>query len=405
MVTSLKKLMGSFFSHHNGVEFSFSDNEKPEGPYLSSRLMTGFNNTSSSVNGENVSIQKQKQMFARNMVNDSTRNHYIENFINYDTLEFEKVSTMIKIDEFLENDFLNNLKKCGFNYNKKTTLNFHCIYCHLLKVIVYHPVKTKIGHTSKLLSAENQYAKEYDYLSSKIGKVINHALKNKQYPGLTQEDNISSPTEKPGFFVNKKITLAKLNSFINSVEVNTAELYSYLHSFQKTTGNDNTLEKYYKDLARKLNNSEDEDLDIVQLMLSWVIEDCTALFLTSNEEDDSDSELEDEDESFSFDCQKFRSELEKDVSKKHSDLSAGQQTWFARRQEQYAYYEQIDSHVKESVLKENNIRPISYLKIYELLMSGIGLKNSNKRLSLDDFMTICFVGWIHDGKWEDGIRA
>ena len=360
MVSSLKKLMGSFFSHHNGVEFSFSDNEKPEGPYLSSRLMTGFNNTSSSVNGENVSIQKQKQMFARNMVNDSTRNHYIENFINYDTLEFEKVSTMIKIDDFLENDFLNNLKKCGFNYNKKTTLNFHCIYCHLLKVIVYHPVKTKIGHTSKLLSAENQYAKEYDYLSSKIGKVINHALKNKQYPGLPQEDNISSPTEKPGFFVNKKI---------------------------------------------KLNNSEDEDLDIVQLMLSWVIEDCTALFLTSNEENDSDSELEDEDESFSFDCQKFRSELEKDVSKKHSDLSAGQQTWFARRQEQYAYYEQIDSHVKESVLKENNIRPISYLKIYELLMSGIGLKNSNKRLSLDDFMTICFVGWIHDGKWEDGIRA
>ena len=293
MVSSLRKLMGSFFSHHNGIELSFSDNEKSDVPYLSSRLMSSIDNSAMSYNGENIRIQKQKQLFARNMMNSSARNHYIKNIIDYDTLEFETVSSMIRIDDFLENNFLKNLKKYGFNYNKKTNLNFHCIYCHLLKVIVYHPVKNKIGQTSKQINAENQYAKEYDYLSGKIGKVINHALKSKQYPGLpqTQNEHIPCAAEKSGFFVSKKITLGKLNTFVNSVEVNTAELYSYVHDFQDKTGDDLTLEKYYKDLAEKLNDSRYRDFDIVQVMLSWVVEDCYSLFLASSEEEeDSDSE-------------------------------------------------------------------------------------------------------------------
>ena len=191
------------------------------------------------------------------------------------------------------------------------------------------------------------------------------------------------------------------------MEVNTAELYSYVHDFQDKTGDDLTLEKYYKDLAEKLNDSRYKDFDIVQVMLSWVVEDCYSLFLASSEEEeDSDSELEDDEEDgFTFDCQQYRADIETNNVERNHEMSVGKQTWLERRKQQYEYYDSIETPKKESILKTKDIRPISYLKVYELLISGVGLKNKDERFSLEDFMTICFVGWMHDGKWEDGIRA
>lgn len=398
MFTTLKKLLGVLFSHHEGIELSPSENEDSEVSNIFPRLMG--RPTAFSHGGENVSIQRQKQMFASDRIDDTTRNQYLKNIISYDTADFEKVSTMIKVDGSHESEFCQQLKRYGYESNKPS-LNFHCIYCHLVKVVLYHPTRPKRGQGLKKINGKNQYAQEYEYLAKKIDKVINFSLKAGRYQYLMQEVP-SKLYEEYHTRVSKKLTFQNLMAFVNSVEVDSSTLYSCLHDFQEGTGNDLSLEKYYKDLATELNNPRYKDQDIVQVMLSWVVEDCYKLFVSSDEDELTDDEVE---EGFEFDSQSFRLDLEKHTNTSESGYSVGQKTWFARRKEQYDYYNKIGSKDKRSLLKEKNIRPVSYLKIYELLMSGVGLGNKKERLSLEDFMTICFVGWVHDGKWEDGIRA
>ncbi|CAI8500020.1 unnamed protein product [Hanseniaspora opuntiae] len=360
MFTTLKKLLGVLFSHHEGIELSPSENEDSEVSNIFPRLMgrpTAFSH------GENVSIQRQKQMLASDRIDDTTRNQYLKNIISYDTADFEKVSTMIKVDGSHESEFCQQLKRYGYESNKPS-LNFHCIYCHLVKVVLYHPTRPKRGQGLKKINGKNQYAQEYEYLAKKIDKVINFSLKAGRYQYLMQEVP-SKLDEEYHTRVSKKLTFQNLMAFVNSVDV-------------------------------------DSNQDIVQVMLSWVVEDCYKLFVSSDEDELTDDEIE---EGFEFDSQSFRLDLEKHTNTSESGYSVGQKTWFARRKEQYDYYNKIGSKDKRSLLKEKNIRPVSHLKIYELLMSGVGLGNKKERLSLEDFMTICFIGWVHDGKWEDGIRA
>lgn len=398
MFTTLKKLLVVLFSHQESIELSPSENEDSEVSNIFPRLMS--RHVALSNGGENVSIQRQKQMLASDRIDESTRNQYLKNIINYDTSDFENVSTMIKIDGAHESEFGHNLKKYGCELTKPS-LSFHCIYCHLVKVVLYNPIRPKRGQTLKKINGKNQYAQEYEYLAKKIDKVINFSLKAGRYQQLMQEVP-SKLDEEYHTHVSRKITFQNLIAFVNSVDVDSSTLYFCLHDFQDGTGKDLSLEKYYKDLVTELNSPCYKNQDIVQVMLSWVVEDCYNLFVGSDEDELSDEEIE---EGFEFDSQSYRLDLEKHTHTSESGYSVGQKTWFARRKEQYDYYNKIESEEKKSLLKEKNIRPVSYLKIYELLMSGVGLSSKRERLSLEDFMTICFVGWVHDGKWEDGIRA
>lgn len=398
MFSTLKKLLGVLFSHHEGIELSPSENEDSEVTNMFPRLMS--RHTAFSRGGDIISIQRQKQMLTSDRIDGKTRHQYLKNIINYDTAEFEKVSTMIKVDGSHESEFCQYLRKYGYE-SSKPSLNFHCIYCHLVNVVLYHPTRPTRGQGLKTINGKNQYAHEYDYLANKIDKIINLSLKSGRYQYLIQE-RPSKSDEEHQTRVIKKITFQNLMAVVNSVDVDSSTLYSCLHEFQERTGKDLSLEKYYKDLATELNNPCYEDQDIVEVMLSWVIEDCYSLFLSSDEDELTDDERE---EGFDCDIQSLRLDQEKHTNTLESDYSVGQKTWFARRKEQYDYYSKVDSKDKRSLLKEKNIRPVSYLKIYELLMSGVGLSSKKERLSLEDFMTICFVGWVHDGKWEDGIRA
>lgn len=398
MFSALKKLMGFFFSHHNGVELSHSENDDSEISNLFSSLMNRHANFAN--NGENISIQRQKQLLLNNTIDDTTRTQYIKNIISYDTLEFENVTSMIRINPSQEDEFLHHLKKYGYN-SSKPNLNFHCVYCHLVKVLLYHPKKPKKGQALREINGRNQYATEYLHLTKKFDKAINISLKDGRYKCLKQKIPPRSD-EELSTTVNNALTLENFLTFVNSVDVGKTVLYTWLHEFQNDTGKDISLEKYYENLATELNKACYEGQDIAQIMLTWVVEDCYKLFLNPHEDEPTDDEIE---ESFDFDCESYRLNLEKHTNTLESDYSVGQKTWFARRKQQYDYYNKIKSEDKISILKEKNIRTVSYLKIYELMMNGVGFSSKTQRLSLEEYMTISFVGWIHDGKLEEEVRA
>ena len=225
---------------------------------------------------------------------------------------------------------------------------------------------------------------------------------------------------------------------INNLEVNTADLYSYEHEFNSVTGEDLTLKNIIKENKQDIKLYFEEDSvvtnnDKVNTMLNWVIEDCYTLFMNQNvissspvtaneaseeQSEDSEGKAITPVKSFEYDCNEALQTFKEQKNDTKNKISVGKQVWIERRRKQYEFYAKetkededeeknnnVDKKEKtepESCLIENGIRPVSYLKIYELLVTGISIK---QHMNLRDFMIICFVGWMHDGKWEDGIRA
>ncbi|OBA28843.1 hypothetical protein HANVADRAFT_51289 [Hanseniaspora valbyensis NRRL Y-1626] len=442
MVSTLRKLLNNIFDHGQENE-DYPLNKKPI-----SNNQENTTNVESTHQSHLLSIQKKKQLFAKQHVSDTNRKQYLKHLIEYDTREYIGISKHLTVHPITENKSSNGIKNEIFDDDY--LLQFHCVYCHLLKVLLYHPLKYKSSST-KMVNAVNEYCKEYNYLSNKLGKSLNYILlnaeediskkgpikngygistiKNDTNNGTTTSTNSGATTSTLSGGL-KKISIGKLNYLINNLEVNTADLYSYEHEFNSVTGEDLTLKKIIKENKQDIKLYFEEDSvvtnnDKVNTMLNWVIEDCYTLFMNQNVISSTTTVDEVSDEksensagkaitpvkSFNYDCREALQTFKEQKNDTKNKTSVGKQVWMERRRKQYEFYaketkeEEEDDEEKaepESCLIENGIRPVSYLKIYELLVTGISIK---QHMNLRDFMIICFVGWMHDGKWEDGIRA
>lgn len=419
MVSALRKLLNSIFDHEHESGDSAASKRFSNSSYESP------NNVVFSSENTHLSIQKKKQLIAKNHVSDTHIKQYLKNLIEYDTEEYFDITkhlTLSRLDDS-KRDPVNSARE---NKDEDMMLNFHCIYCHLLRVLLYHPIKYK-SSSGKVMNAINEYCKDYDYLSNKLGRALSFVLSEnegtvgktsliKNVYGLSSGNSEQQTNFLQGGHLfrqnvsRKKINLGKLNYIINNLEVNTSDLYAYQHEFDNSTGRDLTFKNLTEENEKELNSALKAknaitNNDRVNTMLTWVIEDCYVLFMPLEVSVSLQPVPRDEQSatSFEFDCAAALQRLKKEGV--NSDkVSRGKKVWLERRRKQYEFYSTKEKETTEAVscLESNRIRPVSYLKIYELLMSGISIK---QHLNLEDFMVICFVGWMHDGKWEEGIRA
>lgn len=417
MVSTLRKLLNNIFDHNQEHTFYPPESKPSPCEYETSPDMSYTNQSN------HLSIQRKKQLFTKNHVSDTNRKQYLENLVDYDTKEYIGISKHVTIQSLSEHK--KDVSSKNENLDSESLLKFHCVYCHLLKVLLYHPIKYK-SYSAKMVNAINEYCKEYTYLSNKLGKSLNYILLNAEEDvskhGLikngygvpscksetTKETNGNCETAYKTNSGLKKISVGKLNYLINNLEVNTADLYAYEHEFNVVTGEDVTLSNIIRENEKNLKiycetESPLTNNDKINAMLNWVIEDCYTLFMPMGEKEEDGAEKASF-ETFNYDCTEALEELKEDPSNTNTKVSLGKQVWLERRKKQYEHYcgENKKQRETPSCLSDNGIRPISYLKIYELLVTGISIKH---HFNLADFMVICFVGWMHDGKWEDGIRA